>query len=160
MTLAHRVAVMCDGEIRQLGTPEQIYDDPADTFVAGFIGSPAMNLLPVHAEAGGVRTEDGRFIVLPAPRSGPLTLGARAEDIHLSSLADAHLQARVFGFELLGECTMATVMIGAQLMAVKAPKSLRLQPDEQIGIRFDLARLYWFDTPTGLRLPTPPEPFA
>jgi multiple sugar transport system ATP-binding protein len=47
MTLATRVAVMNDGVIRQIGTPEDIYNDPADTFVAGFIGSPAMNLLPV-----------------------------------------------------------------------------------------------------------------
>ena len=154
MTLAHRVAVMQDGMIRQLGTPEQIYDDPADTFVAGFIGSPAMNLLPLNAEADRVTAEGGLTIALKPPRAGALTLGARAEDMTLGPLDTAHFQAQVFTFELLGDCTMATVMVGHRLVAIKAPKDLRLEPDARIGVRFDERRLFWFDTASGQRLRT------
>ncbi|MFM1856866.1 MAG: hypothetical protein RLZ83_2175, partial [Pseudomonadota bacterium] len=75
MTLAHRVAVMHEGVIRQLDTPENIYDRPADTFVAGFIGSPAMNLIPVQASEGRLQADDGPPILVPAPREGALTLG-------------------------------------------------------------------------------------
>ena len=152
MTLAHRVAVMQDGVIRQLGAPEDIYNDPADSFVAGFIGSPAMNLLPVHASGALLQAQGGLKIRLSAPRPGALTLGARAEDMHLSSLDDAHLQADVFTFELLGDCTMATVMVGDRLVAIKAQKDLRLRSGSRIGIRFDPQRLYWFDQETGARI--------
>lgn len=152
MTLAHRVAVMQDGVIRQLGTPEEIYNDPADSSVAGFIGSPVMNLLPVHAQDGTLRSPDGLQIRLPAPRSGALMLGARAEDMALGSLDDAHFQAEVFTFELLGDCTMATVMVGDSLVAIKAQKDLRLRSGERIGIHFDPQRLYWFDAATGVRI--------
>lgn len=152
MTLANRVAVMKDGLICQLATPQDIYNDPADVFVAGFIGSPGMNLLPVQAQALGLQTEGGLHIRLTAPRLGAITLGARAEDMHLSSLDDAHLQAEVFTFELLGDCTMATVMVDHRLIAIKAQKDLRVQSGERIGIRFDPKRLYWFDTGTGSRI--------
>ncbi len=152
MTLAHRVAVMQDGVIRQLGAPENIYSDPADSFVAGFIGSPAMNLLSVHAQGSILQADGGMQIRLPTPRPGALTLGARAEDMRLGNLDDAHFQADVFTFELLGDCTMATVMVGSTLVAVKAQKDLRLRSGERIGIRFDPQRLYWFDHGTGARI--------
>jgi len=152
MTLAHRVAVMQDGVIRQLGAPEDIYNDPADSFVAGFIGSPAMNLLPVQAQVSGLLAEGGLQIRLNAPRPGALLLGARAEDMRLGSLDDAHLQADVFTFEMLGESTMATVMVGQTLIAVKAPKDLRLRSGARIGIHFDPQRLYWFDAASGARI--------
>ncbi len=155
MTLAHRVAVMHDGVIRQLGTPEDIYNDPADTFVAGFIGNPAMNLLSVQANGDSVTAENGTRLALVPPRAGALTLGARAEDLQLASLDQAHLQAPVFTFELLGDSTMATVMIGDTLVAVKTPKDLRLEPQTHIGIRFDPLKMYWFDQASGLRIRNP-----
>lgn len=111
-----------------------------------------MNLLPVHASGAELQAEGGLKIRLPAPRPGALTLGARAEDMHLSNLDDAHLQADVFTFELLGDCTMATVMVGHKLVAIKAQKDLRLRSGERIGIRFDPQRLYWFDQQTGARI--------
>jgi multiple sugar transport system ATP-binding protein len=154
MTLAHRVAIMDAGVIRQLATPEEIYNDPADAFVAGFIGSPAMNLLEVRAEGASLHSDGGLPIVLQAPRVGPLLLGARAEDMQLSNLEEAHFHANVFTFELLGDSTMATVMVGPRLLAIKGPKSLRLQPDQRIGVRFDTQHLYWFDAGSGARIRT------
>jgi multiple sugar transport system ATP-binding protein len=152
MTLADRVAVMRDGVVRQLGTPEQIYNDPADSFVAGFIGSPAMNLLPVTASSSGLLAEGGLAIALQAPRAGKVTLGARAEDMRLAPTAQAHFEAEIYTFELLGDCTMATVMVGSQLLAVKCEKDLRLAGGARVGVRFDPSRLYWFDTDSGARL--------
>src|SRR6185312_16155673 len=80
MTLADRVVVMSRGVVQQIGTPKEIYDKPANTFVAGFIGSPAMNLVPGTVE-GGVFTGDNiRVEGLSKAASGPVTLGFRAED--------------------------------------------------------------------------------
>ncbi|MFN0160098.1 MAG: ABC transporter ATP-binding protein [Burkholderiales bacterium] len=152
MTLAHRVAVMRDGVIHQLGPPEDIYNDPADAFVAGFIGNPAMNLIDVEAHGQQVKAGAGLTIALAAPRSGALTLGARAEDMRIVDGADAHFHAPVYTFELLGEATMATVMIGQTLVAIKAPKDLRLAPNARIGVRFDPERLFWFDAASGARV--------
>jgi multiple sugar transport system ATP-binding protein len=152
MTLASRVAVMRDGVIQQLDLPERIYDDPANEFVAGFIGSPAMNLLRVQGGDTALRAEGGPSIALHSPRGGTLTLGARAEDMRIVGAADAHFEAEVYTFELLGDCTMATVMVGDRLVAIKGPKDLRLASGTRIGVRFDPARLYWFDAETGARL--------
>ncbi len=152
MTLAHRVAVMDAGVIRQLGTPEQIYNDPADAFVAGFIGNPAMNLIPVRADAAGLTAEGDLPIRIDAPRQGELMLGARAEDMHIASLDEAHFHAEVYTFELLGDCTMATVMVGQRLVAIKGPKALRLDTGQRIGVRLDPAHLYWFDAASGRRI--------
>ncbi len=152
MTLAHRVALMKDGVIQQLATPEEIYNNPANAFVAGFIGSPAMNLLPVEGSGDALRAADGTRIALAPPRQGALTLGVRAEDMHVAGLDDAHFSASVFAFELLGDSTMATVKLGGTLVAIKAPRDLRLQFGDQIGIRIDPARTYWFDAGSGDRI--------
>jgi multiple sugar transport system ATP-binding protein len=149
MTLAHRVAVMHEGVIRQLDTPERIYDRPADTFVAGFIGNPAMNLLPVQADANGVQAEGGLRLRLAAPRRGALTLGVRAEDIRLAAPSDAHFEAEVYTCELLGDCAMVMVSVGRQLVAVKADKDVRLASGERVGLRCMEDRLHWFDSETG-----------
>jgi multiple sugar transport system ATP-binding protein len=111
-----------------------------------------MNLLPVEARGSMLQAAGGMQIRLPAPRDGELTLGARAEDMRLGNLDEAHFQADVFTFELLGDCTMATVMIGHTLVAIKAQKDLRLRSAERIGVCFDPQRLYWFDRATGARI--------
>jgi multiple sugar transport system ATP-binding protein len=152
MTLANRVAVMHEGVIRQLDTPENIYDRPADTFVAGFIGSPAMNLVPVQAAGAQVQAEGGLALRLQAPRDGALTLGMRAEDIAVAGVDEAHLNAEVYTCELLGDSTMVTVQIGGQLVAVKADKALRLAPGTRIGLKLQPERAHWFDRDNGRHL--------
>jgi ABC-type sugar transport system ATPase subunit len=81
MTLADRVVVMNHGVVQQLGTPTEIYDRPANTFVASFIGSPAMNLVQGEIQDGIFRAEG---IAVPAQGKGPVTLGFRAEDVRVS----------------------------------------------------------------------------
>ncbi|MFM2035580.1 MAG: hypothetical protein RL459_845 [Pseudomonadota bacterium] len=152
MTLAHRVAVMNDGVIQQLGHPEDIYNDPANAFVAGFIGSPAMNLLPVLAEGPRLLCEGGLSMHLRSPRSGRLTLGVRAEDLQLTADGDGHFSAEVFTFELLGDSTMVNLKLADRIFSIKAPKDMRLSRGERVHVRLPQVRLYWFDADSGDRV--------
>ena len=100
MTLADRIVVLRDGRIEQVGTPRALYDQPANLFVAGFIGSPAMNLMPVEFDAAGTRLADGNVLPSPAGRTGHGHLGVRPE--HLRPQADGPLQLEVKVVEELG----------------------------------------------------------
>ncbi len=152
MTLAHRVAIMKDGVILQLAPPEEIYNDPVNAYVAGFIGSPAMNLIPVHADGTRATAENGVQIRVNPPRPGNLVLGIRAEDMQLTSDADANFSAELFAFELLGDATLVTIKFGSTPVAVKGDKNLRLKFGDRVGVKLDTSRLYWFDSSTGLRI--------
>ena len=83
MTMADRIVIMKDGHIQQVGTPSEVYHAPANTFVAGFIGSPAMNMIPATVSGGQVKIDGGRQIELGAPISGDckVMLGIRPEDL-------------------------------------------------------------------------------
>jgi multiple sugar transport system ATP-binding protein len=154
MTLAHRVALMRDGEIQQLGSPSEIYNDPANTFVAGFIGNPAMNLLPCEAADQQLLTISGLKLQksMTAPRNGALTLGIRAEDAKLCDHADAQLIAEVFACELLGNESMVSFKLAGQLLTIKADKSVQHKFGERIGIALPAEHVYWFDAGTGQRI--------
>ena len=118
MTLADRVVVMNQGEIQQIGTPTDIYDHPANTFVAGFIGSPAMNLV-TGTVSGGTFTGPNISVDGLNASDGPVTLGFRAEDIKVVKTG-GDAKATVYSMELLGDSTMVTVRAGGGLVAVKA----------------------------------------
>ena len=154
MTLADRVVVMNKGKIQQVGTPTEIYDTPANTFVASFIGSPAMNLVTGDL-AGGTFTQEGLTIKGLKGAEGEVTLGFRAEDVSLSD-KPAELQADVYSFELLGDATMITVKIGsgasAALVSVKAPKEFRTTIGESVHVSIDAKLCHLFDASTGDRL--------
>lgn len=152
MTLADRVAIMKDGVILQLAPPEEIYNDPVNAYVAGFIGSPAMNLIPVSSSEGKVQTENGTEFKVDAPRSDALTLGVRAEDMQLCNAAQANFSSEIYAFELLGDSTLITLKLGTTAVAIKADKNLRLKFGEQVHIRFDAASLFWFDHASGERI--------
>ena len=154
MTLAHRVALMRDGQIQQLAPPSVIYNDPANAFVAGFIGNPAMNLLPCAAVDHQLKTISGLVLQqsLTAPRNGPLTLGIRAEDARLCDPHEAHLTAEVFTCELLGNESMVSFKLLGQLLTIKADKHAQHSFGETIGIHLPAERLYWFDAENGLRI--------
>ncbi len=150
MTLADRIVIMNKGAIQQVGTPDQIYSDPANTFVAGFIGGPPMNLIDGTAQ-------DGRFtapnvsIACPAALSGPITLGIRPEDCHVGG---DNVQGMVYGVEPTGDVTYLTVLAGTKQIEIKAARDFRSTIDTRVGIAFDPARLYFFDA-EGLRIRGP-----
>jgi len=96
MTLADRVAVMHQGRILQLGTPTEIYNDPANLFVAGFIGSPAMNLIHGEIVGGMFRADTFPVVRVNAASRAKLVLGIRPEDIKVVGAGQGDLDAAVF----------------------------------------------------------------
>ena len=150
MTLADRVVVMRAGQVQQVGTPTQIYDCPANTFVAGFIGNPAMNLMDGRLEAGAFIADATRIDGLNAP-DGPITLGFRAEDARVTAQSGA-ITAPVYSMELLGDSTMVTVRAGGALVAVKAPKDYRIDIGQSVSIAIPTTACHLFNVKTGARL--------
>jgi multiple sugar transport system ATP-binding protein len=141
MTLADRIVIMDKGIIQQLGTPDEIYSDPANTFVAGFIGSPPMNLIDGTAENGQFKATG---IAAPCPKrlNGKVTLGIRPEDCVIGG---QNIKGTVFGVEPTGDVTYLTVATGGKHVEVKAARDFRSNIDMPIGIGFDPSRLYYFD---------------
>ncbi|MCB1428163.1 MAG: ABC transporter ATP-binding protein [Nitratireductor sp.] len=148
MTLADRVVVMNRGVIQQIGSPTEIYDRPANTFVAGFIGSPAMNLMEGSLKDGVFTGENVKIAGL-AGRDGPVVLGFRAEDASLSANAD--ISAPIYSLELLGDVTMVTVKAGGALVGVKAAKDFRAEIGEPVSIAVPPSICHLFDAVSGER---------
>ncbi|MEM6665922.1 MAG: ABC transporter ATP-binding protein [Pseudomonadota bacterium] len=149
MTLADRVVVMSKGIVQQVGTPTDIYDHPANTFVAAFIGSPAMNLMEGTMSGGTFTGENVSISGLNAP-DGPITLGFRAEDAAVTGSAE--ITAAVYTMELLGDATMITVRAGGALVSVKAHKDFRADIGEEVKISIPTEFCHLFDKDTGARI--------
>lgn len=155
MTLADRVAVMQNGRIQQLGTPVEIYNNPRTLFVAGFIGSPAMNLLAGEIRDGAFFADDVPVLKPSAPSRGNLVLGMRPEDIQVVKPGEGDFDAPVFASENTGESVLVTVRIGSQRITAKADRYTNLAIDETIGLRVDDTHVYLFDSMSGERIDTP-----
>ena len=153
MSLADRVAVMRDGVIQQLGTPDEIYNDPTNMFVAGFIGSPAMNLITGSIRNGMFLTSDGTpLVAVDSVDRDTIVLGARADDIDIAEPGGADLDVTIYSFENTGENTLLTVQLGQQRVIARGERHLRKDQGDVIGIRLDPAHIYLFDSDTGVRL--------
>ena len=150
MTLADRVVVMEKGVVQQVGTPTEIYDRPANAFVAGFIGSPAMNLIEGTLTGGTFRAESTEITGLEAP-DGNVTLGFRAEDAEVADKG-GQINAPIYTMELLGDATMVSVRLGGALVSVKADKSFRAEIHDATSIKIPTEHCHLFDTQTGARI--------
>ena len=146
MTLADRVVVMNKGVIQQVGTPTEIYDKPANSFVASFIGSPAMNLVQGRIENGKFSCQNmqiGGFQVA----DGAYTLGFRAEDASVGQGTD--ITAPIYSLELLGDAVMITLRVGNDLVAVKTHKEFRAEIGDSLSVRIPSDACHLFDAQTG-----------
>jgi multiple sugar transport system ATP-binding protein len=159
MTLADRVVVMSKAEIQQIGTPEAIYNHPANLFVAGFIGSPAINLVRGRLVGGVFEAPGARLPGFDNLTREAVVLGLRAEDLRVVSPQDAssathggQIEAEVFSFELTGDATLVTVKLEGQLLTARAGKDLRLRMGERVSFAVDAARCHLFDATTEQRL--------
>ena len=148
MTLADRVVVMNEGKIQQVGTPAQIYETPSNTFVAGFIGSPAMNLISGNIKDGSFKQENLKISGLTSDVSGEVILGFRAEDAEVVTNSP-NLSAQVFSFELLGDATMVTVKTDNQLISIKAKKDYRVNIGETIKVKIPSNKCHLFNVSSG-----------
>jgi multiple sugar transport system ATP-binding protein len=151
MTLADRVVVMNKGVVQQVGTPMQIYDRPANTFVAGFIGSPAMNLIPGDVADGVFTGENIRVEGLTRAARGPVTLGFRAEDASLAT-AGGQIAADIYSVELLGEATMISMRVAGELVSIKTTKDYRAEIGDTVRVNIAPAACHLFDKTSGSRI--------
>ena len=152
MTLAHRVAIMNHGVVQQIATPRQIYDDPANLFVAGFIGSPPMNFLEGELVDGTFVFNAGEFRTESTESKKSVTAGLRAEDCQLTFPSEGKIEAKVYAVELMGDHTLVTCTLGDATVTVKAEKSASYDMDEPVGIDFALRSVFLFDAKTGARI--------
>ena len=150
MTLAHRVVVMEKGVIQQVGSPTEIYDKPANVFVAGFIGNPAMNLLRGRVADGKFRAESVEIGGLSAA-DGEYVLGFRAEDAEVVE-SGGQIRAPVYAMEMLGDATMITVRIGDALVSVRADKARRAEIGEPVSFAIRGGICHLFDGASGNRV--------
>jgi multiple sugar transport system ATP-binding protein len=159
MSMADGIAVMNAGRIEQIGSPQEIYDQPASMFVADFIGSPPMNFLRFEAGlAAGDRAIEfpNASIAVPeildAKAPGPLVLGVRPEHIRFADAAP--VRGRVFGAEYLGTTQIVTVDTEQGQVKARLPSSLAVQVGETVGLNFRSNALSLFDAQTGAAIRT------
>ena len=163
VTMADKMAVMSGGVLQQYDRPERVFAEPVNTFVAGFVGSPAMNLIPASVAAEGAALEgaDGwRCELSPmnarkaqSARTRAVVIGARHSTIRLSKdEAASALPGRVYTVEPTGDITYVHVRLGAETIVVSVPPDVRLAPDEPVRVSFDQERMHLFDGETGRAL--------
>lgn len=149
MTLADRIVILSDARIQQVGKPAEIYARPANIFVAGFIGSPPMNLIEGQI-SGGTFTHAGGSLSLHDAADGDCVLGIRPEDVKVAG-ADGLLDGLVYSSELLGDLTLLNVRVSGALIAVKVGPDDGRDMDSAISLTFDRSKIHLFDKATGAR---------
>ena len=172
MTLADRIAVMKDGIVQQFGTPQEIYDNPANQFVAGFMGSPAMNFIPCRLVGKGaeimveVQDANGKVQYLPVPNPQALAsmsgkeviLGLRPEKIteplpyKESEPLIRHLQLKVLVTEPTGADTMVVTEINGEQVDCRVGPRFAVKPGEVTDLMLDMSLAVFFDPQTGERI--------
>jgi multiple sugar transport system ATP-binding protein len=159
MTMGSRVVVLKQGGVEQIGSPLELYRRPANRFVAGFLGSPAMNLWPAAlAEDGTVRAA-GLEIAVDAPRraalaaAGGFEAGVRPEDVSLFAVAGAgRVPARVVVVEPMGNETIAVLDAAGVRVVARAPADLPARPGETLWLSVAPGRVLFFESRAGLRI--------
>jgi sn-glycerol 3-phosphate transport system ATP-binding protein len=154
MTLADRLIVMNAGRAEQIDTPMRIYERPATTFVAGFIGSPAMNLLPATMTPAGLALPGGA-VVPAAAAHGAVTLGIRPEHLSLATAeAPGALAVEVRAVEILGADSYAHGHLAGTTseIVVRLPGSAPPRPGDRIVVTIDAGFAHLFDSETGQRM--------
>ena len=167
MTMGDRIVVLNKGDIQQVDTPLNIYRKPANQFVAGFMGSPPMNFLPVKVDANGYL--QGQSLLKPIAINElslskigcdrPFTLGFRPEDLQPAMAGMAHIEGTVELVEALGSETIVLLKLQDSELRARVSADIGLEHHWQIGDRsfwrFDLNKLYGFDAESGVTLHHP-----
>ncbi|MDB2406996.1 sn-glycerol-3-phosphate ABC transporter ATP-binding protein UgpC [Jannaschia sp.] len=149
MTMADKIVVLQGGRIEQIGSPLELYDRPANAFVASFIGSPSMNLIPAVGVDGGARIGEATLAVPGIAANRSVTLGMRPEDLVLS---DAGLPATVSVVEPTGSETHIIARMGDRDVTAVTRERPGVRPGETIHLTPVPGRVHLFDAKTGARL--------
>jgi multiple sugar transport system ATP-binding protein len=158
MSMGDRIGVLNHGRIVQIGTPHEIYNRPRDTFVATFVGSPAMNLLPGVLQNGRLVVAPGKLEIPVAgeiagrlsPGAERITLGVRSEDVVLGP--GGGLEGRVYGVENHGVEKIVTLKVDEHSLKATVPANMAIEVDSAIPFAVDPAKLQFFATQTGSNL--------
>lgn len=165
LSMADRIVVLNKGNIEQIGTPDEIYSRPANTFVASFVGDPPMNIFEGALDQEGIRIRSEAEFLIPLPNGtrakleasaadSNLLVGFRPVDVRLVSPGDT--KALVNGvaqqLDVLGQTAIVTVIFDAHMLKVKTAADDAPERDETVGIDIDTSKLYFFDTETGRAL--------
>jgi len=147
MTLADRIVVFNDGRIEQVGSPMALYEHPANRFVAGFIGAPAMNFLPVRVHEARLQVPGMAPLPVPPGKEAVAELGVRPEHLAVVEGAAADIAGEVELIERLGAETYAYVRIAGlpSDLTIRLPGETGFRPGSQIALKIDWIRAKWFD---------------
>ncbi|WP_282609220.1 ABC transporter ATP-binding protein [Pelagibius sp. Alg239-R121] len=151
MTIADRMAVFLDGNIAQVGTPEEVFNTPRNVDVAAFIGSPPMNILKGHLDGTKVSIGDYAFNLPAAVARSPgeVVVGIRPSHI---AIAQEGLPASLYLSENLGESMLLNFDVGDQLVKVRLPEVCRFADNETVRLKFDPGHVHLFDPQSGTRI--------
>jgi multiple sugar transport system ATP-binding protein len=162
MSMGDRLMVLKDGVVQQVGAPLEVYNQPANTFVAGFIGSPPMNLLAGKITLGsrGLIFDTGQLqidvqVLSPEFANRRLIMGIRPETISVrsdSNEAGATFNAKALMLERMGSDTFATLSANGHELTARFDPVVEIAADEQRSFAIDLTRTRWFDAESGLAL--------
>ncbi len=163
MSLADRIVIMKDGELQQMGTPLEVYDDPSNVFVAGFIGEPPMNLLTseiIKKEQHFFFTFEGSDIQIEVParyknvvhNEMHVTLGVRPVDVLIADEDSKSTAVPVAVFEDLGDERRVSVRIGKMLLNITTNEDVYYERGQMIRLNFHAERTHLFDPETGERI--------
>jgi multiple sugar transport system ATP-binding protein len=148
MTMGDRIAIMNGGILQQVGTPDDIYDHPANLFVAGFIGSPTMNFVPVTMQNGTAKAS-GFDVKLPKHVDSPKgTLGFRPEAVTDRPSEDATLDMKVDVVERLGSDQFLYGQVGGDTVTARVDPRMKVVPGDQVKLGLDTRTLHLFDAET------------
>jgi multiple sugar transport system ATP-binding protein len=153
MTMGDRIAVMNHGRIVQVDRPQEVYTNPRNTFVASFVGSPAINLLPGRiVDSGAVLADNFRLPLSgePGAGEGAYTFGIRPEDVSVES--GAPVEARVHDIENHGIEKIVTLRVGEHLLRAAVPARVDVAVEDQIRFGWNPAKVMLFDATTGVSL--------
>ena len=149
MTLADRVVVMNNGKIQQIGSPNEIYNRPFNTFVASFIGSPPMNLIPISIRNNTSISQYLKFTKINI-KDGKYTLGFRAEDASIQK--EGNFTGPIYSIELLGDSTIVTLKIKNNLLHIKTSNNFSSKIGEIVSVKIPNNLCHFFDSKTGIHL--------
>jgi len=146
MTLADRIVVFNDGIIQQQGSPLALYQEPSNLFVATFIGSPKMNIIPCELTSGGIQLVDGSEIAMPGIESEPRYFGVRPEHIRVVDPSEGMISGTVGVAEHLGGDSFVYVDIpGVESVNARIVGTANIKEDQKVGLAFDMSDVHIFD---------------
>jgi ABC-type sugar transport system ATPase subunit len=159
MSMADRICVLDRGHVQQVGTPDDVYNRPVNTFVATTVGMPPMNLVPARVENGNAEVQlragtfsfssplDSRIEAITSCNGQELQIGVRPEDVHIGADApQAIMRCRVIAVEPLGGEAIVDLDLDGRIIKAMTLPDVRFEPDEVVPVQFDLSRIHLFGT--------------